>query len=355
MGLEFAIRPTDFEEIDFVRGPQAEMHAEIVLRKVASAASDLVGLARFSRHNADPGADGGAITVRACQLQSDPVILVRGFEPIEVHRFIYVVDHDIDVAVIIDVAERRAPSGPEIQQRPRNLFGDVLEAFPFHVAINDLALPVAGLGRQLVDLRIDVAVHLEDVNPPVVVEVDKAATPAKKAGVHSDTPPKCDLFKSAFARVLVEVGGVAGKVGFEYIEPAVPVIVSGGNAHSRLRLAVLTVSAPGLNTHVGKGAVVVVAIQGAGIGVVGDVDVRPAIVVEVENQNAESVRSVSRCNPGFPRDIVERPIPVVPIQDVGSPVCHEKIDKPVVVIIAQAYSLAPTGFADSRLGGNVCE
>src|SRR6266571_1087048 len=296
MGLEFAIRPTDFEEIDFVRGPQAEMHAEIVLRKVASAASDLVGLARFSRYNADPGADGGAITVRASQLQSDPVILVRGFEPIEVHRLIYVVD-----------------------------------------------------------LRIDVAVHLEDVNPPVVVEVDKAAAPAKKAGVDSDTPPKCGLFKSAFARVLVEVGGVAGKVGFEYIEPAVPVIVSGGNAHSRLRLAVLTVSAPGLNTHVGKGAVVVVAIQGAGIGVVGDVDVRPAIVVEVENQNAESVRSVSRCNPGFPRDIVERPIPVVPIQDVGSPVCHEKIDKPVVVIIAQAYSLAPTGFADSRLGGNVCE
>ena len=67
-------------------------------------------------------------------------------------------------------------------------------------------------------------------------------------------------------------------------------IVGGGDAHAGLRLSVGAEDAAGFHADVHELAVVVVLIERAGGGVVGDVDVGPAIVVEVGGEHAESDR-----------------------------------------------------------------
>ncbi len=65
-------------------------------------------------------------------------------------------------------------------------FGDVLEAAVAEIPIDDLPLPVAHLGLEPLDLRIDVPVHEEQIEPPVEIEIDEPDAPSEPARVASD-------------------------------------------------------------------------------------------------------------------------------------------------------------------------
>ena len=77
-----------------------------------------------------------------------------------------------------------------------------------------------------------------------------------------------------------------------------------------------------------KLSVFLVLIQSAGGGIVGDVNIGPAVVVEIGGQNAEAVGAVgAKDSRGF-GNVGERAIAVVVIQNVlaalqaGRPACH---------------------------------
>src|SRR5262249_42286441 len=65
-------------------------------------------------------------------------------------------------------------------------------------------------------------------------------------------------------------------------------------------------------------SVVLVLIKGAGGGVVGDVDVGPAVVVEISGQDPKTVGAVGVEDGGFFGDVAEGAVAIVVIEDVFS-------------------------------------
>ena len=184
------------------------------------------------------------------------------------------------------------------------------------VTVDHLALLVADFGADLPDLRVDVAVGEEDVEPAVVVEVGKARTPSEPARVEPETRLEGLVFTTPLPGIGVERRGVAGEVGLHDVQPPVAIEVADADAHAGLRLAVLAVRAAGSDADVFERAVVAVAVQRARVGVVGHVDVGPAVVVEVQRDDAEPVRPAGLGDPGAVRHVDERAVALVAIQQV---------------------------------------
>src|SRR5439155_18327408 len=136
---------------------------------------------------------------------------------------------------------------------------------------------------------IDMPVGQKDVQPTVVLNVHKAASPAQVARVLAQTGRQCGVDEIPISGARVKAGGVVREVGFEDVEPAVGVVVAGGSAHAGLFLAVFVVGATGLHGNVGEGAILVVAEQKTGCGITGDIDIGPAVVVEITGQRGERI------------------------------------------------------------------
>jgi len=64
---------------------------------------------------------------------------------------------------------------------------------------------------------------------------------------------------------VIEVAGVVGEIGFEDVERTVAIIVGDSDAHAGLFVAIVAVGDAGDDGLVGKGAVVIVAKENAGL------------------------------------------------------------------------------------------
>jgi hypothetical protein len=73
-GFDGAIGPADFHGVHFRGGAEAEVQAEIVLRKIAGAAADFAELLHAGGVNGDASADGGAIGFSADQFEQHAVV-----------------------------------------------------------------------------------------------------------------------------------------------------------------------------------------------------------------------------------------------------------------------------------------
>ena len=116
---------------------------------------------------------------------------------------------------------------------------------------------------------------------------------------------------------MVEVAGVVREIGFEDVEPAIAVVVGNSDAHAGLLMTAVAVGAIGHDGDIGKCAVMVVLKQDAGLGIDGDIDIRPAIVVEVIGDGSDGIARAGLENAGLLRNVGEGPIAIVVIEDVG--------------------------------------
>ena len=98
-----------------------------------------------------------------------------------------------------------------------------------------------------------------------------------------------DVAEVALAVVAVEDVGVAAEMGFENVQVAVGVEVADADAHARLLLAVLAERDAALEALLGERAVAIVAEEQAGRGVAGDVDVGPAVAIEIGRGGGQRV------------------------------------------------------------------
>ena len=120
----------------------------------------------------------------------------------------------------------------------------------------------------------------------------------------------------ATTEVEVERVGVAGEVGFDDIEHAVPVEVAYRDPHTGLGSAVGGVGYAGFDGDVFEGAVFLVLVEGGGGGVVGNVDVGPAVTIEVGHSDGEGVGADGVEDAGFRTDVGEGTVAVVAVEDV---------------------------------------
>ena len=141
------------------------------------------------------------------------------------------------------------------------------------------------------DHRIYVPVGEEDILPAVVVEIQETGPETQILGVHSQTNLQARVVEAAVAVVLIESRDLVGKVRAHDIEPAIPVIVGNSDPHARHGSAVLVERASGGHSDLAERPVLVVSVEQARGGITSDVDVWPAIVVEVRGRCAHAVRT----------------------------------------------------------------
>ena len=77
------------------------------------------------------------------------------------------------------------------------------------------------------------------------------------------------------------------------------VVIPGCYAHPCLWLAINTQSATCLDANVSESSILIVAVQRCRSRIVGDLDIRPAIIVKIGGEYAETVGSVGLGDPGF--------------------------------------------------------
>src|ERR1700676_1491326 len=151
-------------------------------------------------------------------------------------------------------------------------------------------LAKAGARLQSVDLRIDVAVGDEKIEPGVIVHVEESRAPAYVgiAGL-ADAGSPTDVVETLRAHIAIERVGLLLEVRDEKAEAAAVVVIAPIDAHVAEFQAVATEGYAGKHAHVGEGAVVIVVVEIVGDGIVGDEEIGPTVVVIVHPHDPEAV------------------------------------------------------------------
>src|ERR1700684_3827286 len=98
---------------------------------------------------------------------------------------------------------------------------------------------------------------------------------------------------------------------FENVEEPVRFVIANPQTHSRLLLAVLTQRNAALKTVLGKSAVAIISKLQAGRSVACDIDIGPAVAVEVRRGGSQRIARLDGGDAGFLADVGESPVPVV--------------------------------------------
>src|SRR5207247_804776 len=177
-GFDEAAGPADFEELDVFRFADAKVHAQIVLRKIAAAATHFVDL----------------------RMQT---LLARKMRDTFDAR-----------------GDRRGNSGASV-------IGNIFEAPVAQIFVEQLALRITRFSLELLDFGINVTVANEDVGPAVIVHVKKTAAPAEILRVLAETALIGGVLEIRAAEIVVKRWRVAGELRFDEVEIAVEIVVGG--------------------------------------------------------------------------------------------------------------------------------
>src|SRR5262245_44759894 len=133
----------------------------------------------------------------------------------------------------------------------------------------------------------------EDVTRPIVVVINerRAEAAIPESGV-AEFGRESGVFKRTVAQISIETGVLEIEVRDENVQPAVSVNIGGVNSHSRLGLAVFADGDAGLEGYFTEAPVVIVTEEEVRVGVIGDEEVLPAVVVEVKGDDAKTAAGV---------------------------------------------------------------
>src|SRR5690349_3998962 len=210
-GFLEARRPRDLDALDSARGAQPEMEPKIVLRIVPRPAHDLVDLAPARGRHLHARPDRRSVRAGPRALDRDPVVAVPAVVAQQGRRAVEIVDEDVDVAVVVHVAERAA-TGDALGGDCRPRTGrHVFEPAVSQIAIERLGLAVRQVQFPVRDLRVHMSVGDEDIGPPVVVEVEEVHPEAQMLPIRAKSGPDARDLESR-AIVAVERRHLFGEV-----------------------------------------------------------------------------------------------------------------------------------------------
>src|SRR5208282_3879090 len=195
--------------------------------------------------------------------------------------------------------------------------GNVLESSIAEVFVDEARVLEGLAGIVAFNFRIYVSIDLEKVLPAIVVVVEKAAAPGDVLVVNANSGGKGNIVECSIRVVVVEIAGVIGKIRFENVEPAVTVVVGHSHTHSGLLMAILAIGATCDHGDIRERAVVIVVEEDARLRIDGDINIRPAIVVEVVGNGRDGIARAGLQDTGLFGGIGESSISVVVIKEVG--------------------------------------
>ncbi len=232
--------------------------------------------------------------------------------------FANVQHHDVHIAGVEDVAESGAAPAFQRQASQASFLRDLVEGSIAIVAMEQKRFAVARAGLHAVHLGKDVAIGDEDIGPGVVVHVKKAGAPAHQAVVllsHAGSP--AHILEAFRAEIFVKTIGLFGKMGDEEAEPSAVVEIGEIHAHVAELHAFATEREAGEHAYVRKGAVVIVVVKVVGNGIIGDEQVRPAIIVVVRPHHTQAVIADFVANASFCGDFFKSAIAAIVIEEIA--------------------------------------
>ena len=116
----------------------------------------------------------------------DPVAASGGVATKKLWKMVDAVDDDVDIAVVVEVAEGSSAGGSSVGYAGAALCGDLFELAVAEIAVEVFVLGVGRVDVGAFDLGVDMAVGHEDVEPAVVVHVEEAHAPAEEASVDAE-------------------------------------------------------------------------------------------------------------------------------------------------------------------------
>src|SRR6266550_6845403 len=117
------------------------------------------------------------------------------------------------------------------------------------------------------------AIADKNVQPAVIIHIEKAATPSQVLCVRTEARRESPVLKICITKVVVERRSVSSKIGFDKVKIAIKVVIACRNAHASLRFAIRTQSASRFNGNVGKLSIFLVLIKSAWGGVIRHINV----------------------------------------------------------------------------------
>ena|SRR5438876_12175476 len=119
------------------------MESQITLRDVTVATAHFVHLGQIPGDNFHSGADAVTITLHANSFDQHGIISVATIVAQQLRPTIQVVDDNVNVAIIIDVAEDGAPSYTLLEKRSTELLCHFGKRSITIILVNKIALAIA--------------------------------------------------------------------------------------------------------------------------------------------------------------------------------------------------------------------
>src|SRR5258708_24049525 len=203
------------------------MKAQIILRKVTSAPVDFAELLDPCSVNRRARADRRAIAFCADEFEQNAMKPARIRILEKRGRFANVKQQDVDIAAVEDVTESRAATRLQGQVLHSCLLRNFIKRAVAMITMQQERLAKARAGVQCVNLRIDVAVGNQQVEPRVIVHVKESRAPAyiRIAGL-ADPGSPTDVVKSLRAHVAIERVRLLFEVRDEKTEPGAVIVIA---------------------------------------------------------------------------------------------------------------------------------
>lgn len=267
---------------------EAEGEGALGAREIAAAGLDHLRLCARGGLDLDDGADGVAIGARAFERDAQSVVAGGEIVAIEIAGAAVGGGEDVEVAVVVVVAKGNATADLWARERCADLGGDVGEALAGGFAQEKMGhLGVADAAADVADGVVDVAVHHHEVGPAVEIEIAEQATKAQTIARGDTEAEGHGAIDEARAIPLIEAEHFVIEVGDGDGGAAAAAEIDDVDAHAGAGLAVLREGDAEADGGLGECVVAVVAVELVGLGVVGDEEVEPAVVVEVDDGGAE--------------------------------------------------------------------
>ena len=132
----------------------------------------------------------------------------------------------------------------------------------------------------------------------------------------SEPSSECGIFEGPISIISVKRGSIVGEIGFENVQATVAIEIGDTRSHTCLLASILVECGTCGYRNISESSVTIVVVQNAGSAVAGDVNVRPAVGVEVESRDTERVMAIGAIEVRFNCDIFECTVAAVAIKNV---------------------------------------
>ena len=235
------VRPGHLDRVRDLRARESEVLAHVVLRQITRAALHQTPLCRRSGPHRDDRADGVRVGRLPMELDDQPMAAPGELVVENLRPAVQIVDDDVEAAVVVDVSGGEAAAHAFLHERLAESGGDLLEGAVAAIAIEQLALAIPGRRAHphAVQLRIDMPVDRDEIQPGVVVVVKERVAPSDVGQADGGGARSKRHIGEVVPVVAVQRVVLLREIGDEQAEASAVVVIADRDAHAALFGAVL--------------------------------------------------------------------------------------------------------------------